>query len=73
MAKKRSEKENTSKEMEAFISERDKLMNQVTELQKQIYHLQLEKDVLEKVAEVNKKRPGYHSQRTDKSRKSHSD
>ena len=54
MAKKTLKTESTSKETEELLSERAKLTDQVTELQKQIYRLQLEKDVLEKAAEVTK-------------------
>ncbi|XME04371.1 IS3 family transposase [Lachnospiraceae bacterium C1.1] len=57
MAKKRKTVDN-NKTIEELTSERDQLTSKVNELQQQIYRLQLEKDVLEKAAEIIKKDQG---------------
>ena len=57
MAKKKKPKV-TEKSIEDLITERDRLNLQVLALQRQVYRLQLEKDVLEKAAEVLKKDQG---------------
>ncbi|MBP3818888.1 MAG: transposase, partial [Butyrivibrio sp.] len=57
MAKKRKSVD-TNKSIEELTSERDELNSQVDELKQQIYRLQLEKDVLEKGAEIIKKDQG---------------
>ncbi len=56
MAKKRKPVDNKS--IEELTSERDQLTHKVSELEQQIYRLQLEKDVLEKAAEIIKKDQG---------------
>jgi transposase InsO family protein/transposase-like protein len=57
MAKKRKSVD-TNKSIEELTSECDELNSQVDELKQQIYRLQLEKDVLEKAAEIIKKDQG---------------
>lgn len=58
MAKKKKKTEVAAQSIEDLITERDRLNLQVLTLQRQVYRLQLEKDVLEKAAEVLKKDQG---------------
>ena len=44
---------NLSKNREKLLSEQEKLQQQVIDLQKQVYRLQIEKDALEKAAEID--------------------
>ena len=53
--------------------DRDALLAEVESLKKQIYHLQMERAILEKAAEIIKKSPGHQSERAGKRRKDQAD
>ena len=56
--KKRDTKPVTSKEVESLKKEIEQLHSEAEELQRQVYRLRLEKDVLEKAADIIKKDEG---------------
>ncbi|MDF2672541.1 MAG: transposase [Clostridiales bacterium] len=66
MSKKKSDKSKDTRSIEAEVSElravKDDLSSQVTELQKEVHRLKIERDIYEKAAEIIKKDQGINLQ-----------
>lgn len=69
MQKQDNSSSQTTLTVDELITEKEQLEQTIYKLKHDIYHLQLQKDVLEKAAELIKKREGCRSDNADKPRK----